>query len=164
MILALDPGTWETGWVLYDGTKVHMAGVHRNEELLDWIRTDADLRLCEMAVEMIEARGMAVGRETFETCVWIGRFQQGWHTPEAVRKVYRRDVKMCLCGSARAKDSNIRAALIDLFPPEGGGSVRQVGTKLQPGPLYGVTSHAWQALAVAVTVAGAPEMATAAQA
>jgi hypothetical protein len=58
--------------------------------------------------------------------------------------VYRHQVKMHICGHPRAKDSNIRQALIDKLGP--------VGTKAAPGPLYGVKSHAWAAVAVAVTV------------
>jgi len=105
-----------------------------------------------LAIEMIASYGMAVGREVFETCVWIGRFQQVWRSPESVRLVYRRDVKLHLCGNPRAKDPNIRQALIDLLGP--------AGTKKQPGPTYGVKSHAWAALGVAVTVAGLTPEAT----
>ncbi len=62
----------------------------------------------------------------------------------------RFDVKLHLCGNARAKDTNIRQALIDRF---GGieGKSKAVGTKKAPGPLYGCKSHMWAALAVAVT-------------
>lgn len=42
-------------------------------------------------------------------------------------------------------------ALLDLFPRTGGGATPQIGTKAKPGPLYGVSSHAWAALGVAVT-------------
>jgi len=58
---------------------------------------------------------------------------------------------MHLCKNNRAKDANIRQALLDRFPATGGGKAPQIGTKKQPGPLYGVTSHLWSALAVAVT-------------
>ncbi|KVP90912.1 hypothetical protein WJ95_09470 [Burkholderia ubonensis] len=105
-------------------------------------------RLC---IEMIASYGMAVGREVFETCVWIGRFQQAWRDPDSVKLIYRRDVKLHLCGTSNAKDPNVRQAVIDLFPREGGGKTPQIGTKGQPGPLYGVSSHAWPALAVAIT-------------
>jgi hypothetical protein len=84
---------------------------------------------------------MAVGREVFETCVWIGRFVERLGI---VTLVYRKDVKLTICGSPRAKDANVRAALID--------RLGQVGTKNNPGPLYGMKSHLWSALAVAVTV------------
>lgn len=59
----------------------------------------------------------------------------------------RRAVKLHLCGSMRAKDGNIRQALVDRF----GGQAQAVGTKKAPGPLFGLSSHRWSALAVAVT-------------
>lgn len=142
-ILALDPGPEETGWAsLYDG-RVETSGVIGNDGMLRQliIGTLSDV----LAIEMIASYGMPVGREVFETCLWIGRFVQAWPKPDEVRLVYRKDVKMHLCGTPRAKDANIRQALIDLLGPQ--------GTKKQPGPTYGVKSHAWAALAVAVTAA-----------
>ena len=143
LLLSVDPGTQQSGWCLFDGERVRDSGVDRNIDVL------ARLQTCEhnwtLAIEMIASYGMAVGRETFETCVWIGRYIQAWHEPDEVRLIYRRDVKLHLCGQPRAKDTNIRQALIDKLGP--------VGTKKAPGPLYGVTSHAWSALAVAVTAA-----------
>lgn len=144
-ILAIDPGTTESGWVLLEDGKVDVCGVQSNADMLhtlaDYWRQD-DMTL---AIEMIASYGMAVGREVFETCVWVGRFQQAWHDSDAVRLVYRKDVKLHLCGSPRAKDPNVRQALIDLLGPQ--------GTKKAPGPTYGVKSHAWAALGVAVTAA-----------
>jgi hypothetical protein len=59
-----------------------------------------------------------------------------------VSLVFRRDVKLHLCDSPRAKDGNVRQALLDRLGPQ--------GTKKAPGPTYGVKSHEWAALAVAV--------------
>lgn len=146
VILALDPGTTETGWCEFVLGRVANSGVMPNVRLLGLLQ-EITSRSHTLAIEMIASLGMPVGREVFETCVWIGRFQQAWHTPDAVRLVYRRDVKLHLCGNARAKDSNIRQALLDLIGPQ--------GTKKAPGPCYGVKSHAWAALGVAVTVAAA---------
>ncbi len=143
MILALDPGTTETGWALYDGHMVNASGIMDNVVMLQHVRSRGFPYADSLAIEMIASYGMPVGREVFETCVWIGRLQQAWRDPEAVRFVYRKDVKLHLCGNARAKDSNIRQALLDKLGPQ--------GTKKQPGPTYGVKSHAWAALAVAVT-------------
>lgn len=150
IVLALDPGTTETGWVLFDGVKVEDSGVMLNTELLESLSKMPNNGQ-DLAIEMIASYGMPVGREVFETCVWIGRFQQAWHTPDAVRLIYRKDVKLHLCGTPRAKDPNVRQAIIDLFPATGGGKTPQIGTKSQPGPLYGVSSHAWPALGVAIT-------------
>lgn len=153
LILALDPGTLQTGWVLFDGERVHDCGVMPNPDMLHALITGCGMKGLpqHLAIEMIASYGMPVGREVFESCVWIGRFVQAWRDPDAVRLIYRRDVKLHLCGTSKAKDPNVRQALIDLFPPTGGGAVRQIGTKGQPGPLYGVSSHAWPALGVAVT-------------
>jgi hypothetical protein len=153
VILALDPGTEQTGWVLYDGGRVCDSGVMPNADMLRAVIGGEGISAWPdtLAIEMVASYGMPVGREVFETVVWIGRFQQAWHTPESVRLVYRKDVKLHLCGTSKAKDPNVRQALIDLFPATGGGRTPQIGTKGQPGPLYGVSTHAWPALGVAVT-------------
>lgn len=145
-VLALDPGTTQTGWVLYDSIlkKVLESDVTDNEKILRWIPcTPAQPHADLLAIERFAAMGMTAGQEVFDTCEWCGRFRQAWHTPAAVWRVFRRDVKMHVCGDSRAKDKNIRQALLDLLGPP--------GTKKAPGPTYGVASHAWSALAVAVT-------------
>lgn len=139
-ILAIDPGTEESGFCILQHGEVIDSGVDPNVEVLKSVGAHmSDV----LAIEMIASYGMPVGKEVFETCVWIGRFVQAWHDPAAARLIYRRDVKLHLCGSPRAKDANIRQALIDKMGP--------IGTKKAPGPLYGVSSHAWAALGVGVT-------------
>lgn len=147
MILAIDPGTNESGWVVMVGDAVLASGVTDNETMLRHIR---EVGASDCAIEMIASYGMAVGKEVFETCVWIGRFSEAWLGVHGSlpRLVYRQAVKMHLCKSPRAKDANIRQALIDLVGPQ--------GTKKAPGPTYGVRSHAWAALAVAVTALQTP--------
>lgn len=145
-ILSIDPGTDESGWVLFDNVRITASGVSPNETMLHQVKMEGYSDIDVLAIEMIASYGMPVGREVFETCVWIGRYVQAWRTPEAVRLVYRRDVKLHLCGTSKAKDANIRQALIDLLGPQ--------GTKKAQGATYGVKSHAWAALGVAVTVAG----------
>lgn len=148
-ILAIDPGTTESGWCIYHPDRgILGAGVKPNDLILDEIRYQP---VDHLAIEMIASYGMAVGKEVFETCVWIGRMVETFRAPSDVRLIYRRDVKLHLCGTNQAKDANVRQAVVDLFPRTGGGKTPQVGTKKQPGPLYGVTSHAWSALAVALT-------------
>jgi hypothetical protein len=83
-----------------------------------------------------------VGAEVFETCVWIGRFMEAYGA-EHVHRITRGQIKTHLCHSMRAKDANIRQALIDRFG--------KPGTKRYPGALYGVSGDLWAALAVAVT-------------
>lgn len=149
LTLAIDPGTTESGYVFFDGGKVSGSGVAPNDRMLGMIKDGGPDVL---AIEMIASYGMPVGREVFETCVWIGRFTQAWHSPDDVQLVYRRDVKLHLCGTSKAKDPNVRQAILDLFPRSGGGATPQIGTKKQPGPLFGVSTHAWPALGVALLV------------
>lgn len=148
-ILALDPGTDQTGWCVLLGGRVLGSGVTPNALMLEKVMARGASTL---AIEMIASYGMPVGKEVFETCLWIGRFMQAWHDPASVRLVYRKDVKMHLCGTTQAKDANVRQAIIDLYPPSGGGATPQIGIKAKPGPLYGVSSHAWPAIGVALTV------------
>lgn len=102
--------------------------------------------------EWIQSMGMAVGKSVFDTCRWIGVFEaKAESLGIPMHLVYRRDVKMHLCGSTKAKDGNVRQAILDLYPATGGGKTPQIGTKSQPGPLYGITSHAWAALGLGLT-------------
>lgn len=96
----------------------------------------------KIGIEMIASYGMPVGKEVFETCLWIGRFiERIGKVPEYI---YRREEKINLCGSMKAKDANIRQALIDRFGVP--------GTKKNPGVTYGFAKDTWAALAVAVTL------------
>jgi hypothetical protein len=146
-MLALDPGTRVSGWVVFDGRRVVLSGTDPNERVLAMLEGDLDCAPPDvLAVERFEARGMAIGDDSVRTVLWTGRFWQAWRDPDAVRLVKRSEVKLALCGTSRAKDANIRAALIDLF----GGKEEAIGRKKTPGPLYGVSGHAWAALSVAV--------------
>ena len=87
---------------------------------------------------------MSVGQTVFETCVWIGRFKEIAEAQNIkVDYIYRKDEKMNLCYSMKAKDSNIRQALIDRFGV--------VGTKKNPGWFYGFKKDIWAAYAVGIT-------------
>ena len=135
-VTGIDPGPRDSSYVVWDGARVVRSGDLPNAELAAYLDSACD----PVACEWIESFGMAVGREVFETVFAIGMFSQ---RVRGLRLVPRRDVKMHLCQSPRAKDGNIRQALID--------RCGAVGTKKSPGPLYGISQHRWAALAVAVT-------------
>lgn len=164
-VLALDPGPEKTAFVMWDGEKIWEKGIAANDALLSSLGTGwADEGI--MAVEMIASYGMPVGRDVFNTCVWIGRFVQQSSIPWEM--VYRIDVKNHLCHSSRAKDSNVRQALIDRFGPARGKKCSLCkgkgwtgrehapctqcidGWSVPPGILDGVVSDEWAALGVAV--------------
>jgi hypothetical protein len=149
LLLAIDPGSEKSGHVVLDlDNSVYQSGVLPNHMMLEAVR----FWLGDIAIEHVEARGMPLGNSTIDTIFWTGRFMQAYHDPDSVQLTHRRDVKLYLCGSTKAKDPNVRQALIDLFPATGGGKVPQIGIKALPGPLYGISTHAWAALGVAATV------------
>lgn len=146
-ILAIDPGPFRSAWlVLGPRGGVRASGTWANAELIEAIRGRRFIEeVDQLVIERVEGYGMPVGAEVFETVFWSGRFAEAAH-PLAVERLGRKAVKVHLCGTTRAKDSNIRQALIDRY----GGSTA-IGRKATPGPLYGITGDVWAALAVAVT-------------
>jgi Holliday junction resolvasome RuvABC endonuclease subunit len=145
IILAIDPGTTKSGWCLYDNhtKEVIDFGVDDNQIVIEGIQESWSYD--DVAIECIASYGMAVGSEVFETCIWVGRFMQALADCKGlpVHRIYRKDCKMHLCGTPRAKDANIRQAIIDKY----GG----IQSTKKGGPLYKVNSHIWPALAVALT-------------
>jgi hypothetical protein len=141
MVIGIDPGPRESAFVVWDGERVVSCGDMLNRDLA----LHLDSASSTIACEWIESFGMSVGREVFETVFAVGVLSE--HA-KPFRLVPRRDVKLHLCASPRAKDGNIRQALIDRFG--------EVGTNKRPGPLFGISSHRWAALAVAVTAFDLP--------
>ena len=142
-ILGIDPGPVRSAYViLADGVQTRHETVD-NQELRGVLATSLYI---PVVIEKVESFGMAVGAEVFETVFWSGRFAEAAQ-PRPVHRIGRREVKLHLCGSSRAKDSNVRQALVDRF----GGKDVAIGRKAAPGPLYGVSGDVWSALAVATT-------------
>lgn len=151
-ILAIDPGSTESAFVGYQ-TQTRRPVVFEkmpNEDLLERL---AGFVPYVLAIEMVASYGMPVGAEIFETVLWTGIFSERWRATRpgcaVVRRIFRRDVKLHLCGSARAKDANVRQAIIDRYD----GRDQAIGKKATPGPLYGITGDVWAALGVAITAA-----------
>ena len=158
-ILAIDPGTDKSGVLFWDNgiaSGETSREVVDNWELLKRIR-NGDYPSSHFAIEQVCSYGMAVGREVFSTVEWSGRFIEAWTSmkqdrfdadlridfEKRVLKIPRLEIKVHLCGTAKAKGANVRQALIDRMGPP--------GTKKNPGPTYGIATHMWSALAVAVT-------------
>ena len=143
MIAALDPGTEQSALVLWTGSRVIDKVILPNDQLLDRLNLWA-LDTKNLVIEQIRSYGMAVGKETYDTVHWSGRFHQRWlDRGGVVALMPRAQVKLHLCGSAKAKDPNVWIALTDRFGLP--------GVKKKPGTLYGVTSHERAALALGVT-------------
>lgn len=150
-IIAIDPGNIESAMCVYDGTRIVYCEKISNENLfqcLDHEITQAFVRnghlYPSIYIEDIQAMGMAVGQEVFDTAKQIGRIQ--YHLElQGIRynMVKRTVIKLHHCNTTRAKDTNIRQALIDRFGDK--------GTKKQPGFFYGIAgSDQWSACAIAI--------------
>lgn len=145
-ILAIDPGPTHSAWLELVGGTPGDFSIDSNGEIVAMLTYGAQYDA--LAIEMVESFGMPVGRSVFETVFWTGRFWQAYFGRGDAHRIYRKAVKLHLCGSARAKDPNVRQALIDRF---GGTREQAIGRKAHPGPLYGISKDVWSALAVAVT-------------
>lgn len=149
-ILALDPGNVCSALVeLTDGVVTWKLYGPNPEVRLALVMRCANGGA--LVIEAIESYGMAVGATVFETCFESGRFAELWLglTQTEAQLIPRRAVKLHLCNSAKAKDANVRQAVMDRY-----GSTRAaaIGTKRSPGPLYGISGDMWAALAVAITI------------
>lgn len=169
----VDPGTEKSGFVLFDDeqNRVVFSYEFKNEVIRSILRSESYFSNIPSVdtwdtffIEDIEGMGLEVGKNVFQTVKWLGKFIEAYEysTKKKAVEIFRGDEKITLCGAKTfvnpitgkrkaVSDSQIRQAVIDRFPPLGGGKTPQVGTKKEPGPLYGVTGHCWQALAVLIT-------------
>jgi hypothetical protein len=145
MLIGIDPGPKKGAYVLWTGEKVRECGILPNAELREYLKDKlTPSSSIEVAVEEIRFMGQKVGAEVFDTCFEIGRIIEIVATTDReVILVPRNHAKIHLCRTMRVKDKHIRAALIEKWGP--------VGTKKLKGPLFGVKSHIWSALAIADT-------------
>lgn len=175
MLVAIDPGSTSSAYVLLDGTwALPDRGKLENPALVELLRkmpgasaTDPEAFQLSapgdehlLAIEDTKAytlgfRGKSGDRQSFFpeqvrlTALWVGQFVAAYGGPHLL--VDRRIVKRALLGTASGKDKDIRDALLHREEFGGTPALAQ-GRKAEPGPLYGVSGDMWAALAVAVTV------------
>lgn len=159
ILLAIDPGDVQSAFVFMDMETykpLYFAKEKNTQAAIDMceyiVKANAygHKEVTSVACEMIASYGMGVGAHIFQTCVEIGKFiitleQIGCK----VDYIYRKDEKMNICKSMKAKDSNIRIALIDRFAQFDKKSGK--GTKKNPDWFYGFSADCWQAYAVGTT-------------
>ena len=152
VIVAVDPGPVESAFVVLNisnqSLKIKYKDKVANPKIKDLFRLlyhEMDGGRFVFSIEGLQSFGMPVGQDTFETAYFIGElrqfYQSLYQSSNPGTMVYRKDIKMHFCNSMRAKDANIRQALIDRYGA--------IGTKKEPGFLYGVTGDMWSALAIA---------------
>ena len=140
LIMGIDPSPEFAYYIIWDTEKQE---IKKQEILYDWEIKLPDVN--KIVCEDIACYGMPVGKTVFDTAKMIGRIiEKGHHNYINVNTVYRRDIKMYFCNSMKAKDSNIRQAIMDKF----GGKSKAKGNKKAPGKLYKVKKDWWSALAL----------------
>jgi Holliday junction resolvasome RuvABC endonuclease subunit len=144
IILAADPGPTHSGVVYFDTHDMRVSEAFArmpNDQLLAIFRSP--MSADAWAVESIEALYAHVGKETVNTIRFCGALQEAVLCRNGLLlMISPQEVKKSVCGTSSAKDPAVRQALLDQLGP--------VGTKRDKGPCYGVSSHAWRALAVAL--------------
>jgi hypothetical protein len=154
-IIGIDPGNKESAFCLVSALNLQPiffqkeANAEMWRDVFDAAQTVGWDKV-DFAVEMIASYGMPVGREVFDTVLWIGQMKDRIEGAGKICNfIYRKDEKMAICHSMKANDASIRQALVDRFAygvPNFG-----KGTKKAPGWFYGFRADIWQSYAIAVT-------------
>lgn len=167
IVIAVDPGSEQSGLVVWDGECILSKGIASNLQVVAYIanlgkwsvQCNADAVLVIEYTKPYALRGQKspqepngrpyVPEQLYDTAFFAGQIAREWEAQtclEAIR-LNRSDVikhfAVASRGATSTKDSQILNKLTKRFGPK--------GTKAAPGVTYGLSSHMWQALAVAVT-------------
>ena len=151
IIIGIDPGPKTCGVVVYDTEARHVIEAHKAMPVADAIESICGVHswaVDHVAIERVKA-GRFAGDDYLLTAEVVGRCQQAAIVARLPYTLhYRSEVLryLDLLGSRGNRDALVRAELIAMH-----GGTKQIacGTKKAPGPLFGVSSHAWQALGLA---------------
>jgi len=153
-IIAIDPGTTESGYVTWDNKHIINKNKESNEIIIRCLRNklkNATLKDFKTVLVIEKINPYTMGKTTRDTLLWSGRFQESWEG-QGGKVVYisRNDVRIALTGAGGPKinDKVIKQALIDRFAY--GQKNYGKGTKKAPGFFYGFRADIWQAFALAV--------------
>lgn len=150
-IIAIDPGNTQSGYCVIDQRTLRPLEFDKidNAELMQKLASATEQGWRWAVIEMVASYGMPVGREVFDTVLWIGRFYQTLNACCSVRLLCRIEEKRHICHNTRANDAAIRRALIDRFADHDLKNGR--GTKKAPDFFYGFKADIWAAYAVGLT-------------
>lgn len=149
-ILAIDPGTTHSGYVVYEtetNTVPEFTDEIDNMELAAKIASPWLNDIAEFAVEYVKSYGMPVGDSVFRTQYFVGYFLaifQIYSGNKPAHCFYRDTILAHHCGVVKAKDKNLKIVICERFN-------EPTHPKRPKGPLKGMKDHAWSALAVALT-------------
>ena len=159
-ILGVDPGQ-RTGLALYDSVLrvVEWAAVLTPGDALEAVRSGSPPggsghRWSLVGVERLTSTGRANG-DILRACEDSGRLYEAahrWMAPEMMQPAVVWRTRREVCRHWHVSGGNKDGQIIDRLCSWRGGLTRAEakGKKATPGPFYGISGDAWQALAVAV--------------
>lgn len=144
LVLGIDPGPTSSGLVMYSPADEVVAWAESAASLSDVRQAmDSMSRGDLVLIERVESYGIP-GNSLLDTAEVVGRLREyGEGRGLRVEVMTRREVCRQLDVTGGGKDRQVREVCLALHGRERSVAV---GTKRQPGPLYGVSGHAWQAL------------------
>ena len=146
IVLSIDTGTTESAYAVMNYHKqerlVEFGKIH-NDAMIDKI-INLSSKINFVCYEEFASYGMPIGQTTMKSIWWNGYFCAICEKSNLpFYPVLRKDVKMHICQTMKAKDANIRQAIIDKYG--------EPGTKKNPGMLYGASKDVWSAIAINLT-------------
>lgn len=181
-VIAIDPGLESSGWVSILGAGKITSEIVENAKLLDTVRS-TDPNTVTFVIERMNFMAKHAGNSVHEPNVWAGRFMEAFEgRGGSVHRIFRRTVATHIAGQVAEGNATIRAAIIDRY----GGKDKAIGGvrcktckgkgwtgrdhdycqscfgrgwSHPRGPLYGVVTHCWQALALALAYRDGAELA-----
>lgn len=111
IIIAYDPGNEQTGWVvaLEDNSKLIYKNKDLNTICFQKTKEFAEkYNIVKVGCEYPSSYGMVTNQSLLDTCTFCGIL--GWFFKEKnipFELIFRKSIKMFLCGSVRAKDSEV---------------------------------------------------------
>lgn len=76
-VIAIDPGTTESGYVVWNGVEIEAEDIIHNEIMIEMLEDWGDSNTT-LVIEQIKSYGMPVSDSIFDIVFWAGRFCQAW--------------------------------------------------------------------------------------
>lgn len=113
IIIAFDPGNEQTGWVvvLADNSKLLYKNKENNSECLTKLSiflNKEKFNIVKVGIEYVSSYGMATNQTVLDTATFSGILACIFKINNIPCEfIFRKSIKMFLCGSVRAKDSEV---------------------------------------------------------
>ena len=101
-LLAIDPANKESAFVLMEDYKPLEFDKRNNEDVLGVVKAVLSVHPdCHVAIEMVASYGLPVGKDVFETCVYIGRLIEHCNSIEECQEKVREYINKYELGSGQ---------------------------------------------------------------